>query len=88
MDKSYWAIIFGAALMLVVGLIYAVPIRQSRGADSWSAWRRLPVARAGLIAAVTFQGMCCILMLWAAQLGTVFAGYRIYLDRIPEANRM
>ncbi len=88
MDKSYWAIIFGAALMLVVGLIYAAPIRQSRGADSWSAWRRLPVARAGLIAAVTFQGMCCILMLWAAQLGTVFAGYRIYLDRIPEANRM
>ena len=32
MDKSYWAIIFGAALMLVVGLIYAAPIRQRRGA--------------------------------------------------------
>lgn len=41
MDKSYWAIIFGVALMLVVGLIYAAPIRQSRGADSWSTWRRL-----------------------------------------------
>ena len=78
MDK-----IFLGALVLLLGALVVMPIRQGRSESFSFAVKRLPVSRFAPFLVEILHAVYCLVILLAVQLGTVFAGAVMYAEMVP-----